>query len=618
MLPSIYSNFLKNNKKFLRKEMSIDDFYNQTNPYETIETGKLMAKAWIKSLDEDIQHDNAQTFVFNIIEAYWKKIHNKTLNVKSLPALSNHITIRKQDKSVSAIANAIGLAAANLDVLESSYLLGNVYTAILSDTIRSGGGVFYTPPALTGRLIKLVESAGIDWGNAKVIDPACGGGAFLAPLCLKITEALKDKSPKEIINHIQTHVFGLEIDFFGGWLTQVFVEVALKDILEQSELKLKSLVRICNSLELADAITHEDKFDLVIGNPPYGKIKLSNNIRSRFKASLYGHPNLYGLFTHLALDLVKPGGIIGFLTPTSFLSGEYFKNLRLLLRKESTLIEIDFISLRKGVFEDVLQETMIALYQKQHKKNVQSVKVNQITTTQNGGLRVIKTGAFRLAKEASFPWILPRTPMQAKSVHAMEKMSFRLKDWGYKISTGPLVWNRHKDQLCKELIAGTFPIIWSESITQDGKFLLKAEKKNHAPYFKFNPDDDWLIIKKPCILLQRTTAKEQNKRLIAAALPEEVLKKYNGVVVENHLNMIIPIVQKPVVPENVLAAFLNSKAVNDAFRTISGSVAVSAYELESLPLPSPDKLATLCKLIKQNKNLDVIESECQEIYNPER
>jgi hypothetical protein len=47
-----------------------------------------------------------------------------------------------------------------------------------------------------------------------------------------------------------------------------------------------------------------------------------------------------------------------------------------------------------------------------------------------------------------------------------------------------------------------------------------------------------------------------------------------------------------------LAAFLNSRATNEAFRTISGSVAVSAYELESLLLPTPERLTHLTELVR--------------------
>ncbi|HEU4555553.1 MAG TPA: N-6 DNA methylase [Chitinophaga sp.] len=611
MSTSVYTNILKNKKPFNRREMAFEEFVNNPDPRATLECGKVMAKAWARTLGEG-QVLHAQTFIYRTIEAYWQKTHGQNLDLKPLPVFAGLFEPGKLDKSVIAVAYAMGTAAAALDVVEAGYLLGNVYTAVLPESTRSSNGVFYTPPALTSRLIQISESAGVSWTKAKVVDPACGGGAFLAPICRKIQAALKDKSSAEIVQHIQTHVVGLEIDPFGGWLTQVFVEVALKDLIRSAGMPMKNLVRICNSLEL-ESIAEVDRFDLVIGNPPYGKLKLTNNIRDRFKESLYGHPNLYGLFTHLAFDLVKQHGIVSFLTPTSFLSGEYFKNLRAYIRRQSSPVEIDFVSFRKGVFEDVLQETMLSVYKKKASKKA-SVAVNQITTVPKGALHIHNVGKFTLAKDTSAPWILPRSPLQSKAVHAMEKMAFRLKDWGYKVSTGPLVWNRHKHQFCKKLSTDAYPVVWSEAVTQDGRFVLKAEKKNHTPYFRPDSDNDWLITTRPCILLQRTTAKEQHKRLIAAALPKELLLEYKGVIVENHLNMIIPTQAKPLVEPAVLAAFLNSIIVNDCFRTISGSVAVSAYELEALPLPAPEEMKALAKLIKQSRSDSKIEAACLKIY----
>ena len=89
-------------------------------------------------------------------------------------------------------------------------------------------------------------------------------------------------------------------------------------------------------------------------------------------------------------------------------------------------------------------------------------------------------------------------------------MRHRLADWGYEVSTGPLVWNRYKDQLVRRPGGKRFPLIWAEAVTSDGKFVWRADKKNHAPYFEVRNGDDWLITNCPCVLVQRTTAKEQN------------------------------------------------------------------------------------------------------------
>jgi adenine-specific DNA-methyltransferase len=194
-------------------------------------------------------------------------------------------------------------------------------------------------------------------------------------------------------------------------------------------------------------------------------------------------------------------------------------------------------------------------------------------------------------------------------------MPHRLADYGYGVSTGPLVWNRFKGQFRLQVGAGNFPVIWAESVTSDGRFLWRSEKRNHPPWFAAKrPKDDWLIVTQPCVLLQRTTAKEQPRRLIAAELPASFIRKHGGVTVENHLNMVRPIVAKPRVSPVVIAALLNSAAVDAAFRCINGSVAVSAFELEEMPLPSPAVLSKVAKLVAAGAKAATIEAVLAAAY----
>jgi len=569
-----------------------------------------MANAWSESLGHSNSSDR-YNFIIKVVESYWESIHSTMEAPRKLPKLFHTIIPSALDSTVQEVARAVGYAASKLNVVEASYQLGNLYTAVLPNSTRSSQGIFYTPPSLTSRLIEISENAGVDWRTARVVDPACGGGAFLAPVALKMVESLNGEDPQTIVDHIETHLQGYEIDPFGAWLSQVFVEVALKDVVTETYRPLKRLVSVRDSLML-HLVDEEPKFDLVIGNPPYGKRSLEKSLREKFAESLFGHANLYGLFTHLALNLVNENGVIGFLTPTSFLSGEYFKKLRKHIRRNCTPVQTDFITVRKGVFDGVLQEVMLTTYKK-IEPPVHHVAVNQITTCADHTIKIKFSGNFPLPLDISAPWILPRSPSQSHYVRAMASMTNNLKSWGYQVSTGPLVWNRHKTQLTN-VCSNNYPIIWSEAVTQDGTFLFRAEKKNHKAYFETMPGDDWLVTKKECIILQRTTAKEQDKRLISARLPKTLLLKHGGVIIENHLNMIVAQVEKPLVIPEVLNVFLNSKAVNESFRTISGSVAVSAYELESLPLPPPEKLKNLSRLVLKGEDKIKIEKECHNIF----
>ena len=119
-------------------------------------------------------------------------------------------------------------------------------------------------------------------------------------------------------------------------------------------------------------------------------------------------------------------------------------------------------------------------------------------------------------------------------------------------------------------------MVWAESVRSEGVFEFRAAKRNHKPYFEPKTNERWVMTDFPCVLLQRTTAKEQCRRLIAAELPPAFIEEHGAVVIENHLNMIKPRNGAPQVAPAALAALLNSGVVDQVFRCINGSVAVSA------------------------------------------
>ncbi|HEY0555498.1 MAG TPA: SAM-dependent methyltransferase, partial [Thermoanaerobaculia bacterium] len=207
---------------------------------------------------------------------------------------------------------------------------------------------------------------------------------------------------------------------------------------------------------------------------------------------------------------------------------------------------------------------------------------------------------------------------QADLVARLRDMPYRLSDYGYKVSTGPLVWNRHKPQLHSHPVGNSYPILWAECITPDGRFEHRTEKKNHKPYLKPRKDQDWLLTDQPCVLVQRTTAKEQRRRLIAAELPAKLLRKVGAVSVENHLNMVRPVVDQPAVSLRVIAVLLNSEVVDAAFRCISGSVAVSATELEALPLPPPEVARRLEEILDAGVTGEPLQRYIHDLYTRER
>ena len=578
------------------------------SPSQVLASARVMARALVTTFPADHQLPLARAFGVRLIEAWWCGLTSVDIVPQELRSPLHPFPTEPLPEAAAALAETIGRTAAKFNAETAAYQIGLTYTGMLPAEHRGEYGIFYTPPVLTARLLDQVTLANVDWAKCRVLDPACGGGAFLAPIAQRIMDEQKHCSPKFLMQSIGNRLRGYEIDPFGAWLSQVTLDAVVLPISRLAGRKLPVMVTVCDSLRRSQP---KDRFDLVIGNPPYGRAKLDAETRDRYKRSLYGHANLYGLFTDLALRHTKLGGVIAYVTPTSFLAGVYFKNLRALLGRSAPPLTIDFVTARKGVFDDVLQETALATYRKG--ADSAPVVVAEIAPSMNG-LDVQQTGKIVLPADSSLPWLLPRTTEQSALVQRLTHMPYRLSDWGYGVSTGPLVWNRFKSQLAHRPSSKRLPLIWAEAITADGRFVFRADKKNHAPYFELKAGDNWLVTTKPCVLLQRTTAKEQSRRLIATALPAEFLEKHGGVVIENHVNMIRPIIESPRIRADVLGAFINSSAADRAFRCVSGSVAVSAYELESLPLPCPDELVELARLVDAGADRESIESACNRLF----
>jgi len=578
-------------------------------PAETLDVGRAASRAFAASARGTERIALAHGFGQQIVVAWWRALTMADSNARPLRARLCALETAGLPASVQSLAEQIGMAAARLDPVVAAYQIGLIYTGMLPDTYRASRGIYYTPPALAARLIAQATEAGADWTTARVLDPACGGGAFLAPVVQRMIDALPGCSPSILIHNIATRLRGYDLDPFGAWLSQVSLDAVLLPVSRAAGRSPPVVVSVCDSLRRASP---RERFDLIIGNPPYGRVTLPPADRIRFQRSLYGHANLYGLFTDMALHYVKPGGLVAYVTPTSFLAGEYFKNLRALLGRDAPPATVDFVSLRKGIFDDVLQETLLATYRRG--AAVAPVAVQEIAPVNRAGLTVAAAGTISLPADCSQPWLMPRSPAQVLLVSRLAAMPHRLSDWGYGVSTGPLVWNRYKSQLAKRPGRNRYPLIWAEAVTSGGRFIYRANKRNHTPYFEIRRGDDWLVVDRPCVLLQRTTAKEQVRRLIAAALPDGFLQEHRAVVVENHLNMIRPVAASPLVAPEVLAAFLNSAAADRAFRCVSGSVAVSAYEMEALPLPPPGALGDLHRLVQEKASRQAIEAACDRLY----
>ena len=461
--------------------------------------------------------------------------------------------------------------------------VGHAYVSALSGVERSKHGRHYTPQPLAAELWAMTKRA-MGWKRPQpltgcIVDPACGAGALLLPVLREHLGAAALVDAQLALNALPNYIVGIDNDPAAVWLANVLLASEMLPILARTERArrkpLPALARHGDGLAVRD-----ERVRAVIMNPPYGRVRLDGHERARFADSLYGHANLYGLFIAAALESLDDEGALAALVPTSFLSGRYFENLRMVLAGHATLREISFVADRSGSFTGVLQETCLATFSRAKTRKVVVANINGNAT------QIAKVTSPRTAT----PWLLPRRADDAPVAAAASGMPLTLRSAGWKVSTGPLVWNRRKRDLAARPARSRVRVLWAADI--DGGVIHRDPARDNARFLTLRgTDEQVMVLDQPAVLIQRTTAPEQSRRLIAAYLSAEVLEEWGGrIAVENHVNVARPLGASPALSAESLNRLFATETIDRVLRCLSGSVAVSAYELEALPLPRDEVL----------------------------
>jgi len=221
--------------------------------------------------------------------------------------------------------------------------------------------------------------------NLKIIDPACGSGAFLNQALNflieeheKIDDIIADltKSPLRLFdtdkNILENNLFGVDINEESVEIAQLslWLRTAKKD---RKLSKLNNNIKCGNSLLTSEFdwykefphIMKNGGFDVVIGNPPY--IKEYTN-RQAFDG-LHNNPcyqgkmDLWYFFGALALDIIKKDyGLIGYIAPNNWITNSGASKFRNIVLNKGKLTEfIDFGDFK--VFDSAGIQTMIYIMQ---------------------------------------------------------------------------------------------------------------------------------------------------------------------------------------------------------------------------------------------------------------
>lgn len=475
-----------------------------------------------------------------------------------------------------------------LEFLDCTFWLSSAYACLLPRRQRHKKALFFTPPSLSTRLISSLRGQGARFIAARFADLSCGGSAFLAPIAIEIARDLSAAGwrAERIVSHVEQHVTGFELDPILCELSRVFLNMALYNHVRIAGRLLEP--KIVQGNALTTALLFAESFDVVISNPPYRKLTAGEFARlpKTYQHLVQGQPNLYALFVDLSLRLTALGGRLGLITPAGFYGGRSFGALRACLRRTATVNQVDFIEPRKGAFLDVEQETALTLLRKDVNQNARTT-----VFVTNDGLDFISLGSFPAPTEPTDPWVLPRSKPDLTAVPTFSSLQWRLEDYGYEPKTGFLVPHRMPMPRLKNRgrKRAVYPLIWATQIGKDGVHRFKPGRGNHAEiYVDVSNAGAKSVLKTPSVALQRTSSKDQSRRVRCACIGLDFVNEHGGYMGENHVCFLVPIPGKQLaVSVEVLAKILNSAPVNRAFRCLSGTATVSAYELKAMPLPDP-------------------------------
>jgi adenine-specific DNA-methyltransferase len=485
----------------------------------------------------------------------------------------------------------------DLKVRPTSYAesIGKEYSGTVSSDYRRSKGQFITPTVLADYMASFFTSR---TGPVSVLDPGAGTGVLSCALCEKL---ISDFSISKI--DLTLYEFDKEVIPCLHQSMKYLREYACSKGTDL-KIEIKEMDFVLNNSALLSEQTLFDPessshrlFDYVIANPPYFKISSSGSLASAYKNLAKGYSNVYALFMLVGSRLLKDGGELVFITPRSYSSGQYFEKLRAHLFKSVRPVRFHVFESRKEAFKNhnVLQENVIfmGIRSSDWLTTDLSAKDKMITVSSSRGIADLsERSSVEITVDELFidkethSFVLPVNSEQKKAIDQVEAWQNKLRDFGMKTSTGPIVAFRSKEWLtenCSDPSSSIIPLIKMSNIKpmkiamplmSTSNFLITQESKK-----LLIPNDNYVLVK-------RFSSKEEERRLVASPwFKRQSACEY--IALENHVNYIHNLTRSMSEKEVAGIALLLSTRLYDAyFRTIGGSTQVNAGDIEGFRWPS--------------------------------
>ena len=205
-------------------------------------------------------------------------------------------------------------------------------------------GQIFTPFYIVEKMLDDIEFNSENILGKTILDPACGDGRFL----LKIAERIINYSKPENLAENLANIYGWDID---AEAVNAAID-GLNMLINPYNIYVKWNIEVKNSLtdinarnDIFNSIDSIQKFDYIVGNPPYIRIQhldLQNRtyIQQNFNFCKAGSTDIYIAFYELAINLLKKTGVCVYITPNTFFHTETAKELRKYFETNKNIVQI--------------------------------------------------------------------------------------------------------------------------------------------------------------------------------------------------------------------------------------------------------------------------------------
>jgi adenine-specific DNA-methyltransferase len=272
-----------------------------------------------------------------------------------------------------------------------SYFSKNI-TQQFTQNEKKSDGIFFTPPNIITNIIERIKLIP-DFSVRSILEPSCGSGEFFHYL----------NNNFENIN-----ITGIEKN------TRIYEQIQHKFIENNN-------ISIFHRDFLQWDLINENKFDLIIGNPPYFVVSKSE-VDESFYDLIDGRPNIFVLFLIHALQKLQDNGVLAFVLPLNFINCIYYSKIRKHIYENFAIIDI--LECNDDNFMDTKQDTIVFILQKKLDKS--------------------ENNRFALLKNND---IVFNTPSKIDLISNLYHGAVSLYSMGFDVKVGTVVWNQCKDIL---------------------------------------------------------------------------------------------------------------------------------------------------------------------------